>query len=111
MPDIKALRSYLVSLGFSVNTAQQSQFNNAIRSAAQVVNAGTKSITGDIMKWQSVVVTMFEAVGLSIVATADKIATTDQEYRLFGQRMFMTTDHAKSLKIALDALQQPLAVC
>ena len=60
------------------------------------------------MKWQSVVVTMFETVGLSIVATADKIATTDQEYRLFGQRMFMDTQHAKALKIALDALHEPL---
>lgn len=109
MADIKSLRSYLVSLGFSVNTAQAAQFNNAIQTAAQVVENNTTKITGNILKWQGVVVGMFEAVGASVVATADKIAMADQQYRLFGQRMFMDTQHAKALKITLDTLGLSLA--
>jgi hypothetical protein len=51
---------------------------------------------------------MFESIGVATVALADKTATADQSYRLFGQRMYMSMQNAKSLKIALDSLGQPL---
>jgi Transglycosylase SLT domain len=108
MANVQSLRSYLVSLGFSVNTAQAAQFNNAIQTAAQIVNTNTKNMMANLTKLGTVTVGMFEAVGVSVVALADKVATADQSYRLFGQRMYLDTQHAKQLKIALDALGEPL---
>jgi hypothetical protein len=108
MANVQALRSYLVSLGFAVNTAQAAQFNNAIKTASSVVNTNTTNIVANLTKWGVATVGLFEGVGVAALAMADKVAESDQEYRLFGQRMFMDTQHAKSLKIALDALGQPI---
>jgi hypothetical protein len=108
MSNVQALRSYLVSLGFTINTAQAAQFNNAIKTASSVVNTNTTNIVANLTKWGVATVGLFEGVGVAALAMADKVAESDQEYRLFGQRMFMDTQHAKSLKIALDALGQPI---
>lgn len=104
MADIKALKSYLVSLGFVVNTAQLNQFNNALKTANQVVTSTTNSMIGAFFSFELKAVGAFVAVSSAVVLSMDKIAMADQEYRLFGQRMFMDTEHARALKIALDAL-------
>jgi hypothetical protein len=104
MADVRALRSYLVSLGFSVNTSQAAQFNNAIKTAAQVVNTNTTNIVGNMAKWGIATVGLFEAVGMAVGAMMEKVAKADQQYRLFGERMFMDTKHAKSLQITLKEL-------
>lgn len=109
MSDVKTLKSYLVSLGFSSNMGQfQSQFEKPLKEAASLVKKETFGITADLLKWQIVITGGFAAIATAIVGTMDKVAMADQDYRLFGERMFMDTNHAKSLKIALDALGEPL---
>lgn len=104
MADIRALRSYLVSLGFSVNTAQAAQFNNTIKTAAQVVNVSTGNMAANFLKLGVTVVGAFEAMGIAVGALIEKTAKADQEYRLFAERMFMSVQSAKTLDITLKTL-------
>lgn len=108
MSDIKSLKSYLVQLGFSANMEQFRQFEGTLNTAGALVKTVTASIGGDLIKWQLGILGLFTGVGTAIVGTIDKIAMADQDYRLFGERMFMDTQQAKTLKVALDALGQPL---
>lgn len=108
MADIKALKSYLVGLGFKVDAKQYRDFDTALINAARSVKRETASIGVDLLKWQVGLVGFFTSVSGSVLAVVSQVAKADQEYRLFGERMFMSTQNARSLKIALDALGQPL---
>lgn len=105
---VETLRSYLVGLGFSVDTRSYRQFNTVLADAARSVKKETASIGFDLLKWQVAVTGVFVGISSSIVGMMDKIALADQDYRLFGERMFLTTQNARNMKIALDALGQPL---
>lgn len=89
MSDIQTLRQYLVGLGFNVNTTQLRQFQTALRSASKMVKDETGNIGVEVLKWQAKIVGMFAAVTGAVAATVDKVAQGDQEFRLFGERMFM----------------------
>lgn len=108
MSDIQTLKSYLVGLGFDVNQQQFKKFNSTLADAAKMVNSETGKIASSVLKWEGAIVGMFGTVSAAILGTIDHVITADQEYRLFGERMFMSTQNAKALKIALDALGQPL---
>ena len=106
--DVKALKSYLVSLGFDANEGQYLKFESKLKQATNLVKASTFTMGADLLKWQIAVTSMSVGIGTAVVGTLVEIAKADQEYRLFGQRMFLNTQQARSLKIALDALGQPL---
>lgn len=108
MSDIATLKSYLVNLGFKVDQPSLSQFTNILSQTAGLTKSTVATIATDVIKWQASVVGMFTAVSGAVVTMMDKVAMADQNYRLFGERMFMDTAHAKSLKIALDALNEPI---
>lgn len=106
--DIKALKSYLVSLGFDANMAQYSKFQSALNNAKSFVKTSSFEMSADLLKWGTAAIGILGAISGAVVGTAVKVATADQDFRLFGQRMFLSTQQARSLKIALDALGQPL---
>ena len=106
--DIKSLKSYLVSLGFDVNQGQLSKFDSALRDAKSLVKKSTVDMGLDLLKWQTAVAGVFFSVSGAIVGTVAKVAMADQEFRLFGQRMLLNTEQARTLKITLDALGQPI---
>ncbi len=106
--DIKSLKSYLVSLGFDANMAQYSKFETSLNNAKKFVAKTTLEMGTDLIKWGAAASGIFLAASGAIVGTIGKVAMADQEYRLFGQRMMLNTTQARSLKIALDALGQPL---
>lgn len=108
MSDVQTLKSYLVGLGFSVDAQQYKKFENTLAGAAKTVARETASIGGNLLKWQLSIIGMFTTVSTAILGTMDKVAQADQEYRLFGERMFISTNNARSLKIALDALGEPM---
>lgn len=104
MSDVTTLKSYLVGLGFAVDVQQYKRFESTLAQAARAVNKETASIGSSIFKWQTGIVGMFAAVSGAVLGMMDKVAMADQEYRLFGERMFMSTGQARSMKVALDAL-------
>lgn len=108
MSDITSLRSYLVGLGFSVNTSEFNKFKDVLGLAEKNTDSSVAKIAKDVIKWQGAITGMFFAVSAAIVTTLDKVATADQDYRLFGERMFMDTKHARAMQIAVDALGHSL---
>lgn len=106
--DIKSLKSYLVSLGFDANMSQFSKFESVLKDAKSLVKKSTVDMGLDLLKWQTAVAGVFFTVSGAIVGTIGKVAMADQEFRLFGQRMLLNTAQARSLKISLDALGQPI---
>jgi hypothetical protein len=63
-----------------------------------LVGAGVSSM----LKFEAASVSTFAAIGLGMIALADKAAMTDQSYRLLGLRMLMTKDSFQAFQQALD---------
>ena len=80
----------------------------ALRDAEGAVNLHTSSIAKSFLTWQTAAVGMFASVGAGVLGLVDKVVMGDQEFRLLGLRMYTTTSNARELKIAMDALGQPL---
>lgn len=99
---------YLVKLGFSVDQVSFNQFTNAMRGAADSVSNEYVAMAKSVITWQGAVTGAFAAVGLGVLDAGLKVADADQEYRLLALHMYTSLPVARELKIALDALGQPL---
>ena len=108
MANSNILESYLISLGFGVDQSSLSRFNFALRDASNLVDSTTLSTVKSFFRWQVAITGGFAAAGAAALGIVDKVAMADQEYRLFALRLYTTTNTARSLKVAMDALGQPL---
>lgn len=104
------LDSYLLTLGFQVSQPELRKFQDALALAGKAASNTTSGFVADVLKWQVAVTSAFGGIATALIGLADHVAEQDQEWRLFGLRMNLSTQHAKSLKIAMDALGQPLEV-
>lgn len=102
--DIETLKSYLVNLGFAVNQPELRKFDAALKEAAHAVSSRTTGVIADVLKWQATLTGAFVGISGAIVGMADHVAMADQQYRLMGLRMFMTTENARKLSIGMKAL-------
>lgn len=98
------LESYLVKLSSSVDTGSFNKFNSTLKDSAKTFGDFSLGSVANFVKLETALVGMFAAVGTGIIGLADKTAIADQQYRLFGLRMLMGTDAARSMTMALDAL-------
>lgn len=106
MPNI--LDEYLIRLGTVVDAGGMRRFEQALKHASSVTDFSAKSMAGAMFKAQTEIIAGFAAIGGAAVGLIDKVAMADQEYRLFALHMYMSKDAARSLKVAMDALGQPL---
>lgn len=106
MPNI--LDEYLVKLGAVVDASGMARFQQALRETSMLVDANAVNMAKSALKIEGALVGAFATVGLAAIGLADKVAMADQEYRLFALHMYMSKDAARSLKVAMDALGQPL---
>lgn len=102
------LSEYLVKLGYVEDRVAFAKFAASLRDAEKLVDRESLSMIKSVAGFQAALVGGFAAVGGAVLGTADKVAQADQEYRLLGMRMYTTQKTARELKIALDALGQPL---
>jgi len=108
MADSNILQEYLVKLGFSHDTAAFYRFTHALRDAESVVGSSYLNMAKKVLEFQVAGVGAFAAIGAAAVGIADKTAMADQEYRLLALHLYTSLPVARELKIALDALGQPL---
>lgn len=99
---------YLVKLGGAVDQSGMQRFHQALREASVASEVSAADIAGAFMKAQTEIVGGFSAIGAAALGLADKVAMADQSYRLFALHMYMGKDAARSLKVAMDALNAPL---
>ena len=106
MPGI--IDEYLVQLGTSVDHAGLRRFENALHEMSGFAKQSMSTIAGSVLRAQTEVVGGFAAIGAATIGLIDKVAMADQQYRLFALHMFMSKDAARGLKMAMDALGEPL---
>jgi hypothetical protein len=99
---------YLVRLGFGVDNASYHRFAAILRDAERMVEQRSGSMAGSFLGVQTAIVGGFASIGAAALGMVDKVAMADQDFRLFALHMYMGKDAARSLKIAMDALGQPL---
>lgn len=99
---------YLVGLGFNVDTVGYQRFASILRDTAKLVDNEYLRMFKSVVQFEAASVGAFAALGAGAIGFADKVAMADQEYRLLALRMYTSLPVARELKIALDALGQPL---
>lgn len=105
---MNVIDEYLVKLGFSEDMAGYRRFVVALREVSNAVDFSATGMAGSFLKAQSAIVGAFVSIGGAALTMVDKVAMADQSYRLFALHMYMSKDAARSLKIAMDALGEPL---
>jgi hypothetical protein len=98
------IKSYLVSLGFSVDKNQFSGFSDAIKNADKQIGAFSGSIASSMAKSSVGVVTALVAMTAATAAFVDQVAKADTETEKWARRMWFTEEGARSLNIALKAM-------
>ena len=84
------------------------RFHQALHEATNVAEASAAAIAGSFLKVETELVAGFAAIGAAVVGMVDKVGMADQSYRLFALHMYMSKDAARGLKVAMDALGEPL---
>ena len=108
MSNQNILEEYLVRLGWNIDSVGQARFNAALRDAASLVDNKYTDMAKKVLGFQIAGTSAFAAVGSAAVGIVDKVAMADQQYRLLALHMYTTLPVARELKVALDALGQPL---
>lgn len=101
---VEVIESYLVELGFVSDPKEVGKFKSTLAEAESAVVHTTERIFGNVLKFQAGVTTAFAAIGFGVVDYVDKLATADQQLRLFAMRNFMTLEQARGVQTALGAL-------
>ena len=102
------IKEYLVSLGFSVNNATYTQFNQTLQSAQKTAEAATSGMARSFVTASA---TMAAAIGTVTIATGSllhNLAKADMEYQKLALHMWTSKQNAKDLKTAIDALGESL---
>lgn len=102
------LEEYLVGLGFNLDTVGYARFAGMLRDAEHLTDLTYAGMTKAVLQFEASAVAAFATLGAGILTFAEKTAMADQEYRLLALRMYTSLPVARELKIALDALGQPL---
>ena len=102
--DVSLIKEYLVGLGFKIDDLQYNKFRWTLESAEKRIMQHTSGMSREFLKFGGAAVGAYTAVGSATVGLLDKIAQGDLTYTLYAQKMYMSVDAAKKLKIAVDSL-------
>jgi hypothetical protein len=98
------LDSYLVKLGSAVDTNSFNKFHDALKQSQNAVSQFSKLSVEGFAAFEVAAIGAISSIGLGLIGLADKTASTDQAYRLFGMHMVMSKDNARAMQLALDDL-------
>jgi hypothetical protein len=105
---LDVIKSYLVSLGFSVDQNQYRQFNQLIEQAGKKVESHATGMSANYAKAAGIITGALASVATATAGLLDKISSADLGYQKFALRMYMATNEAKKLKIVTDAMGESL---
>jgi hypothetical protein len=104
MADLSVIKEYLVRLGFDVKSQELAKFNDALRSATQQVEKISVGMAKTFVAAGGAVLTTLTAIATGTVALADHVSASDLSLQVWARRMYLSTDAARALKNATDAL-------
>src|SRR5579862_4824340 len=106
--DLNIIQEYLVSLGFTVDKQGLQKFQDALRKMTEQVERATTGtpfgMAAQFAKAGAAVTTVLGAIVSGTVGLMNIVAAGDLQMQLFARRMFTSTDAARDLKYATDAL-------
>jgi hypothetical protein len=102
--NFETIQSYLVALGARVDEAQFKKFFDKLDQAGKAVEKHTSGMAKEYVKAGTAVVGVLASITVATAGLMDKVAQSDLGYQLYAMKMYMATDKAKKLKIAVDAL-------
>jgi len=103
----ETLKSYLVSLGYEVDSSAYTKFVSTLKQSQSVVERHTNILSSSFAKAG---LAYTGAIGTIIATTAtmlNSLAKADMEYEKTALRLHMTTQAAKQYSIALKVLGEP----
>jgi hypothetical protein len=106
--DLNTIKEYLVGLGFKIDTASYAKFEQTLKNISKLAEEHSSKMGTYFVRGAATVVTALASITAATIALMEKTATADLNYQVFAMRMFMATDQARRLKMALDALGRPL---
>lgn len=100
------IKDYLVSLGFSVDMNQFNRANKAINDLGKTIESQTAGMSKNFAIASTAIVGALVSVATATAGVIERVATLDMEYQKLGLHMWVSTQQAKEMKLALDAMGQ-----
>jgi len=108
MSEADTIKSYLISLGFKIDTEVYKKFMDSIKNLDDKMGKTTSLMSSSWVKSGAIVV----GAMLTIIATTAKLlqslAQADLGYEKFAMHMFMAKNQAKQFKIVTDAMGESI---
>lgn len=98
------IKSYLVSLGFSVNESEFQKMNSSLQNASRSVQQYTSQISKHFIQASTEIVTSLAAVTTATAAMVDKVVQADIKYQNMALTMHMTVEATRQMDMALKAM-------
>lgn len=108
MANENIIQEYLIKLGASVDQGSVNRFQSTLKDVGGMVDNAALNIAKRFVEVQVGITSGFAAIGTAALGLADRTAAADQSYRLLALRLYTSLPVARELKVALDALGQPL---
>jgi len=102
------IKSYLISLGYKIDTSSAAKFQAAIKAVNDSVNKSTENMAMSYASASIKIVASFAAIGAGIASLIDQLAQADLGYQKYALRMYMAKDSAKQFKIVTDSMGESL---
>lgn len=104
MAKLETIKSYLVSLGFSVSHGELRNFNDTLKQVTQDVERVAGGMAKGFAAAGVTIAGVFAGIGVGVLDLMNNTARADLGFQVFARRMYMSTEAAKQMKIATDAL-------
>jgi hypothetical protein len=104
MPDYRSIDEYLVAIGFNVDYVSQRKFHEALAKTSAVVDKFTRSTAEGFVGIGAAFVGAAATVAGATVGLLHNVAQQDLGMQLYARRMLMSTEAARKMKNATDAL-------
>ena len=98
------IKSYLVSLGFSINDQEYQKVNTSLQTMARNVQDVTKSISGHFIQASAEIVGALGSVTAGTLAMVNSVIMADQKYQNMALTMHMSVEATREMDMALKAM-------
>jgi len=102
--DTDVIKSYLVALGWQIDTNQMAQFEQTLAKVQREVEHHTVGLGNMFVKLTGSIVGAYAAIATATVGLANSVSQGELDFQLYAMQMYMSVDAAKKMKIASEAL-------
>jgi hypothetical protein len=102
--DSNVLKSYLVSLGFSVNEQEFQKMSSSLQNASKNVQQYTAQISKHFVQATTEIVTSLASITTATAAMIDKVVQADIKYQNMALTMHMSVEATRQMDMALKAM-------